>query len=349
MMRKYLIISVVSCVPVVLAGCQQRAKMAEGPAAAGQPKAGPKIEFESTVCDFGRVGPSKKLDGEFKFTNAGDEPLRITNIEKCCGAVVKLDKGKFAPGESGVLHVQYTSSRGAGTIRNKLYVDSNDKTNPRTTLTVQAETVLRVDYQPKTLTLLPKRQNAGCSEIVLTSKENKPFSIKQVEVTNRALVVDFDSSAESTKFVLQPKADIEKLLKVSTGIINIALAFPEPDGEFETVTILFHVLSRFTIIPSILMVIYDKPDEPIKKTLSITNNYGEDFEVESTASKEGIITVLKQDKIGKRYRFELQITPNSGRDDKKFTDTFTINLKGGEKLEVPCRGIYRAPKPKAGG
>ena len=347
MMRKYCIIGVVSCVLVVLAGCQQRAIKAEGPGNAAESKAGPKIEFENLVYDFGKVGPRKKLNGEFKFTNVGDEPLKITSIEKCCGTVTELDKDELNPGESGVLLIQCTSSRSDSKITKKLYVNSNDKTNPRTTLTMQAETVLRVDYMPKSLMLLPKIQNAGCPDITITSVDNKPFSIKEFDVTDRALTVDIDSSVESTEFVLQPKADIEKLLKVSTGTINIAIAFSEPDAEFETVSIVFQVLSRFTIMPSILMVMYDKPDEPVKKILSITNNYGEDFDVESTTSKEGIITVLSQDKIGKRYRFELRITTPRGENVTRFSDTLIINLRGGEKLEVPCLGIYRATKPKA--
>jgi len=95
-----------------------------------------------------------------------------------------------------------------------------------------------------------------------------------------------------------------------------------------------------------LIVMYDKPAEPVKKTLRLTNNYGEDFEVESMVSKEGYVKVLSQKKIGNRYQFSLEITP-PGEDAKKFTDTFTINLKGGETLEVNCRGIYRAPKIQA--
>jgi hypothetical protein len=149
--------------------------------------------------------------------------------------------------------------------------------------------------------------------------------------------------------VLKSKADMEKLQKRTSGLINISLAFSEPDEEPETVTIIFQALSRFTLRPSMLFVYYDKLEEPIQKTLWITNNYGEDFEVESTTSKEGIIKVLKQDKVGDRYRLELQITPNSDQDNKRLHDTFTINLKSGEKLEVPCRGIYRAQKTQAGG
>ena len=345
MRQSYWIISAISCVFFLLAGCQQQAKVTQEPAApeAVENKGEPKIEFESLVYDFGKVGPRKKLNGEFKFTNTGDAPLQITKVEKCCGAVTELDKEQLAPGESGVLKVQYTSSRMAAKINKKLYVNSNDKETPRATLNIKAETVLRVDYEPKRLSLLLKDENAGCPEITLTSVDNKPFSISSFSATSDSLKADFDSSVQATKFVLQPRADMEKLQKRATGLINIGLAYPEPDAEAETVTITFRALSRFTFSPSMLIVMYDKPAEPVKKTLWLMNNYGEDFEVESTASKEGIIKVIDQNKVGNRYRFSLEIIPPT-EDTKNFTDTFTISLKGGEKLEVSCRGIYKTIK-----
>jgi len=37
----------------------------------------PKISFEQTVCDLGRVGLGSKNSCEFKFANTGQEPLRM--------------------------------------------------------------------------------------------------------------------------------------------------------------------------------------------------------------------------------------------------------------------------------
>jgi hypothetical protein len=345
MRREKLVIIAVNCVFIMLAGCQQQAKMAEEPAAAVESKkVGPKIEFESMVYDFGKVGPAKVLNGEFKFTNAGDAPLKITKVEKCCGAVTKLNKNELAPGESGVLEVRYTSSRMATKIMKRLYVNSNDKELPRATLTIKAETVLKVEYEPRSLKLMLNEENAGCPKITLRSTENEPFSITSFTATNNAITADFDSSVEAKQFVLEPKADMEKLKSRRSGRISIGLVFPQPDTPPEMVVIIFQALSRFTIRPSMLVVLYNGLGEPVKKTLSLTNNYGEDFNVESTTSKEGIIKVLNQKKIDNRYQFELEITPPTGEDVKRFSDTFTINLKDGETMEVPCRGIYRAPK-----
>ena len=337
MKRRYMFVIVVSCIFFLFAGCQQQAKVTEKPA-------GPKIEFESTVYDFGKVGPAQRLNGEFKFTNTGDALLKITKVEKCCGAVTQLDKKELAPGESGVLKVQYTSSRTATKIMKRLYVNSNDKETPRATLTIKAETVLKVAYEPRNMRLMLNKENAGCPKIKLKSTKNKPFSITSFTATNDALTADFDSSVEATQFVLEPKADLEKLMSRKSGRINISVAFPEPGAKPETITIVFQSLSRFTIRPSMLIILYDSQNKPVKKLLWITNNYDEDFEIESTSIKEDNIKVLSQKKVGKRYQFELEITPPTGTDVKRFSDTFKINLKGGEILEIPCRGIYRAPK-----
>ena len=179
---------------VLLAGCQQQAKVAEEPARSeaeaakapaesvgqGKPEpaeGGARIEFQSLVYDFGKVGPGKKMDRHLKFTNTGDAPLKITNVEKCCGAVTKLDKQDLAPGESGVLSVQYTSGRMPGAMTKKLYVNSNDKTTPKASLTIRAETVLKVDYEPKSIKMLIKDGQVECPKITLSSTDNEPFSI----------------------------------------------------------------------------------------------------------------------------------------------------------------------------
>jgi hypothetical protein len=347
MRQKKQVIIAVSCVFLLLAGCQQQTKKAEEPTAKTESKkAGPKITFENTVYDFGKVGPGQKLNGQFKFTNTGNAPLKITQVEKCCGAVTQLDKTEFTPGESGILYVRYTSSRMATKMMKRLYVDSNDKAMPRAVLTIKAETVLKVAYEPRTIKLILNKENAGCPKITLTSTDNKPFSITSFAATNGALTADFDGSVKATQFVLQPKADIEKLKNRSSGRIDIGVAFSRPDEKPETITIIFQALSRFTIRPSMLIVLYDNRAESVKKSLLVANNYGEDFEIESVSTKENHVKVLSQKKIGNRYQLELEIMPLPDENVKRFSDTLTINLKGGEKLEVPCRGIYRAPQLK---
>ena len=167
------ILLVVACVLFLQIACQEQAKMAEGPTSgptkpdesvAGPParveavaesdKPSPKIMFEKVVHDFGQIGPGTKHTGEFKFTNTGEEVLKITKIERCCGIVSTSDKNEYAPGESGVLKVEYTATSLPGVIRKNLYVNTNDKTKPRFELTVKASIVRKVAWEPERLKLV---------------------------------------------------------------------------------------------------------------------------------------------------------------------------------------------------
>jgi len=371
MKRNYLVLALVfSSVLLSQFGCQEQVKVAEKttPAAsllrsktAGAPdaavvsppqkakaalaspeKSSPKITFVKAVYDFGQIGPSTKNYGEFRFTNTGEGLLKIKDVDTCCGVVTKLDKKEYAPGESGVLKVEYSSTRSTGIVRKNLYVISNDKAAPKVALTVKANIIQKVIWQPKSLKLLLGEENAGCSEIILSSVDNRPFSITAFKSTLGCITADVDPSVEATKFVLQPKVDMDKLRKTMRGNVYISVSHPDCDG----VGIGFDVLSRFTIKPPLLIIFYVDSQTSIKRYVWILNNYGEDFEIESTSSKEGFVKVLSQKKIRTSYQLGLEITPPAVKDKKKFMDEFFINIKGGEKLRIVCQGIYSGKNPK---
>jgi hypothetical protein len=345
---------VVSCVLVLGIGCREQAKVAEKPEAklvAPKPLVTPpekikipeatigrpKIMFEQVVYDFGDMGPGIKKTGEFKFTNAGEGLLKITGVEECCGVVTRLNKKEYAPGESGTLEADYRSTPQPGVMRRQIHVNSNDKATPRVTLTIKATIVQKVSFQPDRLNLLLKA-DANCPSITLTSLDGKPFSIKQFKSTGDSITADIDSSVEATKFVLQPKLDIEKLRRGLSGVIEISLTHP----EYNTVAIPFSVLPAFEVNPPLIIIFKAEPQKPIERDLWVLSNYGTDFEIESTSSQNNIIAVSSQQKIRNGYQFKLAITPpEASANQRIFTDVLSVNIKGGEKLIVNCRGFYQ--------
>lgn len=301
-------------------------------------KPAPKIKFEKVVHDFGKITPGTKNVCEFKFTNAGDSLLKITKVSKTCGCTpYTLAKKEYEPGETGTLKVRYNASKRPASITRRLYVSSNDKANPKVTLSIKAKIVKKIDYEPERLNLVLKDENAGCPEITLSSLDNKPFAIKQFKSTANYITADYDPSAKATKFVLQPKVNMEKLRKGLKGRIEISLTRP----GYDTITIPFEVLSEFKSEPPSLIVFKAKPHKPVTKEVWILSNYDEDFEIESASSQKDIIRVLSQEKVGNRYKFELEITPPVPKGNRKFfNDVFLVNIKGGEKLSIICRGFY---------
>ena len=301
----------------------------------------PKIVFDKEVCDFGDVGPGTTKTCDFKFTNAGDSPLEIRDIQKCCGVVAKVGKRKYLPGESGTLTVQPRFGSGPGSWSRRVYVNSTDKERPRVALTIKAKIVAKVDWEPKRLKFSPKKDEAGCPDITLRCLDSQPFSITGFTSTGNCITVDYDSSVEATKFILQPEIDLEKLRKGRNGVIRISLTHP----DFNAVTIVFDVLPKFTITPPTVAVFDAVPNRPVVRKVWVLNNVGEDFEVESTSSRNNIVRVLGQEKVGKGYQLEVEVTPpaiEGGR--RMFTDVLSVNIEGGENLMVSCRGFYSQPK-----
>ncbi|HIJ52684.1 MAG TPA: DUF1573 domain-containing protein [Planctomycetes bacterium] len=306
---------------------------------------GPEITFEKLMHDFGDVAPGTTNTYEFKFTNTGNALLKIGKIRCTCGCTVaRLIKKEYAPGESGALKIMYSVSSRPGPARKTCSVPSNDTKKRTVTLTVKVRIAMKVGHQPERLNLLLNKENAGCPEITLTSRDNKPFAVTRFKSTGNTITADFDPSEKATKFVLKPKVDIEKLRKGLRGQLEIGLTHP----ECKKITIVFDTLAEFKLDPRIVYVREAEPQKPVTKKVWVFSNYGEDFEVESTSSKKGTVKVLTQKKIRNGYELELQITPPDAEAKRRaFTDVFSVKIKGGRQLQITCYGIYSKKAAKS--
>ena len=88
---------------------------------------GPKIEFKDkdNTIDYGTV--NKEDDNgirSFEFTNTGDEPLIISNVQSTCGCTVPSKPTEpILPGKTGKIDVKYNMH--TGPIRKTITVESN--------------------------------------------------------------------------------------------------------------------------------------------------------------------------------------------------------------------------------
>ncbi|GAA3772613.1 DUF1573 domain-containing protein [Corallibacter vietnamensis] len=99
-----------------------------------------KIEFKSTIIDYGTI--EKGADGVrvFEFTNTGDAPLIISNVKSSCGCTVpKKPKDPIMPGKTGEIQVKYDTNR-VMPIRKNITVMSNAET-PTVVLKIKGEVI----------------------------------------------------------------------------------------------------------------------------------------------------------------------------------------------------------------
>jgi len=100
----------------------------------------PQLKFEETTHDFGSIKKNVSLTTEFKFTNTGKSPLNIRAMKPNCGCTIsKLEKYDFAPGESGVLEVEFDSTGRRGSQQKSIVIFSNDPQAPTQRLIIKAK------------------------------------------------------------------------------------------------------------------------------------------------------------------------------------------------------------------
>lgn len=101
---------------------------AEGFAQATTAKAsGPVITFEKKVHDFGDIYQGDKVEEVFKFTNTGNEPLIITNVQVTCGCTTPKGwpRDPIAAGGKGEITIAFNSAGKMGRQNKVITIVSN--------------------------------------------------------------------------------------------------------------------------------------------------------------------------------------------------------------------------------
>jgi hypothetical protein len=103
---------------------------------------GPRISFEETEYNFGKIKQDTIVSHIFKFVNKGDTVLHIRHITTSCGCTVAALKTKdIAPGKEADLDVKFDSSGKIGKLVRSITVLSNDPKEAYKTIHIYADVI----------------------------------------------------------------------------------------------------------------------------------------------------------------------------------------------------------------
>jgi hypothetical protein len=72
---------------------------------------GPVLTLEKTTYDFGDITQGDVVEHDFKFTNTGNQPLIITNVQTSCGCTQpEWPRDPIMPGAKGEIKVGFNSN-----------------------------------------------------------------------------------------------------------------------------------------------------------------------------------------------------------------------------------------------
>ena len=120
-MRKYLFL-------VIVLGVTFQSFAQDKPAVK---KNGAVITWEKKAHDFGNIFQGDKVEHTFYFTNTGNEPLIITNVQVSCGCTTPKGwpRDPIPPGARGEITVSFNSSEKMG-MQNKPVTLVSNAVNP---------------------------------------------------------------------------------------------------------------------------------------------------------------------------------------------------------------------------
>ncbi len=88
---------------------------------------GPQLTWESTSIDFGDIKQGERVEHTFKFSNSGNTPLIITNVEVTCGCTTPKGwpRDPIAPESKGEITIAFNSAGKYGRQNKVVKIISN--------------------------------------------------------------------------------------------------------------------------------------------------------------------------------------------------------------------------------
>jgi hypothetical protein len=113
-----------------------------------QQKNGAVITWEKKSHDFGNIVQGDKVEHTFYFSNTGNEPLIITNVQVSCGCTTPKGwpRDPIPPGGNGEITVSFNSAGKMG-MQNKPVTLVTNAVNPENNVITFTTTIL--DKKPQ--------------------------------------------------------------------------------------------------------------------------------------------------------------------------------------------------------
>ncbi len=142
---------------------------------------GPRIEFEKSRHDYGKILYGDSVTAEFPFVNAGDQTLIIKNLHSTCGCTKAVEGSKEIPPKgTGKISASFdTDGLKAGRKEKSIMVSTNDPVNPVVKLTLLADVIRELAIDPPTL---GKKVSSGVESVSFPLKisnvSGKTYNVK---------------------------------------------------------------------------------------------------------------------------------------------------------------------------
>lgn len=168
-------------------------------------QAAPQIVVDNLNYDFGEILQGEQVEQVFRFRNAGDQQLLLTNVRSSCGCTAALlSATRIDPGGIGELRTTFDSTSFKGAIQKTITVDTNDPQHPLVSFAVSGNVKPELLLQPERVNWQKVKADIPLNATVkIVNHSSQTISLQPPQVT--ALGVRADLSGQN----LEPGEQVE--------------------------------------------------------------------------------------------------------------------------------------------
>jgi len=169
----------------------------------------PKIEFQSTTYDFGKIKQGEVARHDYIFTNSGNATLEILDVKPGCGCTTAgtWDK-KVEPGKTGSIPLQFNSTGFGGSVSKSATVTCNDPARSNVVLVLSGTVWRPVDITPAMamFQIDSDSQTNQTKVLKIVSNMEEPLTVTEVTSANKSFTTELKTIKEGKEYELSVTA-----------------------------------------------------------------------------------------------------------------------------------------------
>jgi hypothetical protein len=261
---------------------------------------GPKIQFEATIHDFGKVKSGDIVKYTYVFTNGGDQVLELSGVQ-ACGCITADYTKKVEPGKTGSIPLSFNSGGYGGDVNKSIIVTCNDRSNSRPVLQFKGNIWRPIDILPQFAVLnLNADAPLGLATILITNNVLDPLTLSSPECNNAAFAAELVTTQPGKEFrlVIRPA----KPLPPGNAQTQVTLKTSSTNMPVISINVFATMQPAITANPAQVVLPPAPLAQPFSNIVNLVNNSTNHLTLsEPTVSASGVEVQLKEGSPGRNF------------------------------------------------
>jgi len=274
--------------------------------------AGPKIQFDATVYDFGKAMAGELVKHQFYFTNTGSQDLLLSNVQPQCGCTTTGEWTRLVkPGQFGVIPIQFNTANYNSPVTKQITVTSNDKVQTFLALQLKGTVWKPIVVNPQVVVLNLRSEAPFNSGVVhITNSLEQPLWLSLPECNNPIFGAELRTNIPGREYLVVvsnntalPPGGLQAQISLKTSVTNLPVI---------SIVAYANMQAALTVSPAqIMLPASPLPTNQLIRYITLINNTTNPLTLSDMAVNAKNVQVTTQTlQAGKYYTITLAFPPD---------------------------------------